>query len=278
MVAHMLFAATQALALGAGVLRAPSASLSARGLLARHAAARPAMVSLPFGSSGGAEPAGPSEETLAAYRLMGLDLDATYDDIERAFDLLVAEAAGDAKRKIKLQVAKDKILDDRLRQRMAGGLKSFKTVVDPFDRPEGPKPLITIPPFLQGVMELPDKDTLIKNVVVFGIIGMLPVITTSWAPTSISLGFAVSLWLLYNRGVEQSGDMGAEMRPPKPKPLIMAVGITLLSAGICATLSQFFSGIILRIFRFLTQEALIGTGAAFGFFVAATLFKVQDDY
>ena len=219
MVAHMLFAATQALALGAGVLRAPSASLSARGLLARHAAARPAMVSLPFGSSGGAEPAGPSEETLAAYRLMGLDLDATYDDIERAFDLLVAEAAGDAKRKIKLQVAKDKILDDRLRQRMAGGLKSFKTVVDPFDRPEGPKPLITIPPFLQGVMELPDKDTLIKNVVVFGIIGMLPVITTSWAPTSISLGFAVSLWLLYNRGVEQSGDMGAEMRPPKVKRL-----------------------------------------------------------
>ena len=47
---------------------------------------------------------------------MGLDLDATYDEIEAAFNDLTAQYAGDAKRKIKLSVAKDKILDDRLRQ------------------------------------------------------------------------------------------------------------------------------------------------------------------
>ena len=152
---------------------------------------------------------------LAAYRLMGLDIDATYEEIERSFDNLLLQYSGEPKKKIQLQVAKDRINDDRLRQRMAGGLKSFSPVVDPFDRPEGPKPLITIPPFLQGVMELPDKETLLKNVVVFGIIGLLPLITASWAPTSVTLGFAISLYLLYNRGVPDAGEMGAEMRPPK---------------------------------------------------------------
>ena len=45
---------------------------------------------------------GPSEDTLAAYRLMGLDLDATYDEIEAAFNDLTAQYAGDAKRKMYL--------------------------------------------------------------------------------------------------------------------------------------------------------------------------------
>ena len=36
---------------------------------------------------------GPSEDTLAAYRLMGLDLDATYDEIEAAFNDLTAQYA-----------------------------------------------------------------------------------------------------------------------------------------------------------------------------------------
>ena len=39
-------------------------------------------------------------------------------------------------------------------RRSRGTLQGFTGVKDPYDRPEGPKPLITIPPFLQGVMEL----------------------------------------------------------------------------------------------------------------------------
>ena len=63
----------------------------------------------------------------------------------------------------------------------------------------------------------------------------------------------------------------------QPKPLLMAAGITLLSGAICATLSQVFYGVISSILSFVTQELLIGIGAAFGFFIAATLFKVQDE-
>jgi len=234
------------------------------------------MVSLPsFG--GGSKPSGPSEEVLASYRLMGLDLDASYDEIERVFEDLLKQYEGDAKRKIKLQVAKDKILGDRLRQRMSGG-SSFAAVVDPYERKEGPRPLITIPPRLQGIMELPTKDVLLKNVFVFGLIGLLPAVTIEWASTSVGLGFAVALYLLYNRGVPQSTGMDAEMRPPKPKPLLMAAGITILLGSICASIGQLFYAPIARVLRFVTQELLIGVFGAFGFFTAATLFKVQDEY
>ena len=216
---------------------------------------------------------GPSEEVLAAYRLMGLDLDATYDEIEKSFDELLATYTGEPKKKIKLQVAKDKILEDRLRQRMAGGLAGFTGVADPFDVPDGPKPLITIPPRLQGIMELSDKETAIKNAVVFGILAALPLATVQWASTSVGMGFAVSMFLLYNRGVPDA--QPDEMRPPKAKPLIMAAGFTLGLASVGATVVSF---VLSKILRGLTAEFLAAFGACLGFYTAATLFKVQDEY
>ena len=61
--------------------------------------------------------------------------------------------------KMRSQVAKDKILEERLRQRMTGQLKS--TVKDPFDI-KVKKPLITLPPWLEEIAELPSKKDLIR--------------------------------------------------------------------------------------------------------------------
>jgi len=258
----------------APLLRPAAAATSSRLLqMRRHVA----MVSLPFGGGGGSASGEPSDEVQAAYRLMGLDLDAKYDDIEVAYEELLSAYADNQKMKIRLAVAKDKVLGHILNARLKGASTAPK-VFDPFDRPSGPKPLITIPPFLQGVMELPDRELLVKNGAVFGLIGLLPLVTAAWASTSVGLGFAISLYLLYNRGVPDQGDMGADMRPPKPKPLIMAVGITLLSGSIGATVLSASAGIVCRLLKFVTQELLIGLGASFGFFIAATLFKVQDEY
>ena len=183
--------------------------------LVRIRCARPRAVSLPGFGSGAGGSSGPSEETLDKYRMLGLPEDATYDEINTAYDELAAKYEGDTKMTIKLQVAKDKILDDRLRQRMRGSLKGA-VAESPFDRPEEKQPLIKIPVFLADVMELPTKEYLLKNAGVFGAIGMLAVLSASWAPTSVGLGFAVGLYLLYNRGVPPSNnDMDAEMRPPK---------------------------------------------------------------
>jgi len=230
-------------------------------------------ISLPFGG-GGQESSGPSEEVQAKYRLLGLAEDAGYDDINRAYDELAGKYEGDPKMTIKLQVAKDAIFDHLLRQRMSGALKG--TVAEsPFDRKEEPKPLIKIPVFLADVMELPTRQYLVKNAAVFGAVGLLGVLSKAWASTSVGLGFATGLFLLYNRGApESSNDMDAEMRPPKVRPLLLAAGITILAGALGATLSQLVHGAISAI----SQEGVISMCTSFFFFVSATLFKVQDEY
>jgi len=208
------------------------------------------------------------------YRLLGLAEDAAYDEIEAAYEDLLAKYADDPKRKIKLQVAKDKILDDRLRQRMSGSLKG-SAPINPFERPEAPKPLITIPPFLQDVMELPTRAMAQRNAAVFGVIGLLPLLSRTWASSSVGMGFAVAMYLLYNRGVPDTGEMGGEMRPPKVRPLVLSAGITFLAGAIGATLSQVIYGFVRRL---VAQEIVIALSTSFAFFVSTSLFKAQDEY
>jgi len=230
--------------------------------------------SLPSFSRGSSEPEGPSEEAQGLYRMLGLAEDATYDEINEAYEVLATKYAGETKRLINLQVAKDKILEDRLRQRMSGSLKASVSE-SPFERRDEPRKLISLPPFLEGVMELPTRQELTKNAIVFACIGLLPVLSLSWASTSVSLGFAASLYLLYNRGVPDSGNtMGAEMRPPKVRPLLISAGVTFLAGAIGATLSQIVFGSL----RLLPQQLVISLCTSFCFGMAATLFKAQDDY
>jgi hypothetical protein len=59
-------------------------------------------------------------ERSALHRELGIAEDATYEEIVAATDLLIAHADGDLKRKIQIEVAKDKILQIRLNERLAG--------------------------------------------------------------------------------------------------------------------------------------------------------------
>lgn len=54
------------------------------------------------------------------HRELGIAEDATYEEIVEATDNLIARAGDDLKRKIKIEVAKDKILQIRLNERLAG--------------------------------------------------------------------------------------------------------------------------------------------------------------
>jgi len=251
----------------------PSSAHPTHPALLRAAEPRMAFSMPGFGSKRSEEPQGPSEEVQALFRLLGLSEDADYDEVNAAYDTLATKYAGETKRLIKLQVAKDKILDYRLRQRMSGSLKVTEAFGE--DRyVEEKKPLITLPPFLQSVMELPSKEELTKNAIVFACIGLLPVLALSWASTSVSLGFAGSLYLLYNRGAPATGnDMDAAMRPPKVRPLLLSAGITLLMGAVGATLSAF----VYSMFRFVPQELVISLCTSFFFFVSATFFKAQED-
>lgn len=54
------------------------------------------------------------------HRELGIAEDATYEEIVAATDSLIARAGSDLKRKIQIEVAKDKILQIRLNERLAG--------------------------------------------------------------------------------------------------------------------------------------------------------------
>jgi hypothetical protein len=59
-------------------------------------------------------------ERARLHRELGIAEDATYEEIVAATDRLVARAGSDLKRKIQIEVAKDKILQIRLNERLAG--------------------------------------------------------------------------------------------------------------------------------------------------------------
>lgn len=59
-------------------------------------------------------------EAAKLHRQLGIVEDATYEEIVVATDNLIAAAGSDIKQKIQIEVAKDKILQIRLNERMAG--------------------------------------------------------------------------------------------------------------------------------------------------------------
>ena len=123
----------------------------------------------------------------------GVAEDADYDEINAVYEELEAKYKGDVKRIIKLKVARDKILEDRLRQRMQGTLQAnddVRVASDNFS--DEKKPLIKLPRFLERITMFPTKDLMLKNAAVFAFVAFLPVLDKSWASTSLGLGFGVS--------------------------------------------------------------------------------------
>jgi Protein CHAPERONE-LIKE PROTEIN OF POR1-like len=59
-------------------------------------------------------------ERAKLHRELGIVEDATYEEIVKATDNLIAAAGKDIKQKIRIEVAKDKILQIRLNERLAG--------------------------------------------------------------------------------------------------------------------------------------------------------------
>ena len=61
------------------------------------------------------------------HRELGIAEDATYEEIVEATDRMIAMADGDLKRKIQIEVVKDKILQIRLNERLAGLMSDIVT-------------------------------------------------------------------------------------------------------------------------------------------------------
>lgn len=66
------------------------------------------------------------QEGAKLYRELGVAEDATFEEIQEATQNLILRHEGDLKKKVKIEITKDKIMQLRLNQRLGGMLKSSK--------------------------------------------------------------------------------------------------------------------------------------------------------
>lgn len=222
---------------------------------------------------------GPSEEVQGALRLLGVTEDADYDEVTSQYRDLCDKYKGETKRLIKLQVAKDRVLEYRLAQRMAGTYTGATVSASNLDigdnRKEEKKPLIKVPQWAENLVSLPTPFELTRNIACFTFFSALPLLNRKWVATSGAFGLGSSFFMLYNRGMPQvSGEEMAEMqtREVKRGPVLRAVGLVLFNGIVGGLLTSF-----LPVSLFLgSMEVAIAAGLNVGFFCAATFFKVKD--
>lgn len=167
------------------------------------------------------------------YRQFGITEDAAYDEILEAYERLCAKSVGNKKELIKLEVAKDRILEDRLRRRMSGTLnqKVTESAWDRAQRMRKRKPLNEyLPSYVRQFVEIPSDETGTNMAIIFGLLSGMSMLAPQLASTGMSIGFLLACGIVYNKGLpEKREDDG---RPAQIKPLLLTLGICLILGGL----------------------------------------------
>jgi len=168
-----------------------------------------------------------------SYRALGIDEDATYDQIMDAFMELSETYASDPARVAELEKAKEAILDERLKARMAGTLRPAVA-----DSPWDEKPVERIMPwvpvweFLCKLIAVPTPKYALNVVGLIGGLALATWISPNACGTILLINVMSAMGFMYNRGEAEvvRDDMGqiGEIRPMKPKPMALTCGITFV--------------------------------------------------
>jgi len=164
------------------------------------------------------------------YRELGLPEEATYDAVMDAFMELSEQYRDDPERILTLELAKNKVLDERLKQRMSGNLAG--AIASPFDE----RPKVRTPPWVIAKrvlkravkpFEVPTKAHAMACVPLLSAMTAAMVV----APRVQMLGTVLMTMnsgsLIYHRNTDpvardDYGQVG-EIRPMKRKPMLLTV-------------------------------------------------------
>jgi hypothetical protein len=149
-------------------------------------------------------------ESAKLHRELGIADDATFEEIQQVTNSLIAQAEveGDVKKKIKVEVAKDRIMQIKLNERMAGLTEltddaKAQSRLEEADEDEDlapeekPDRSLKMPGFLDGLIQKPDEAWRNKQLKVFGIMTLvcwvLPpmaerIIMFNWLPAAGQIG------------------------------------------------------------------------------------------
>lgn len=222
------------------------------------------------------------------YRTLGVAEDATYEEIAEAANALTAKYATDTKRKLRIAVTKDAIMDLRLKQRVSGSLK-----VDSWAREisaaevtlanKGKRSLsdVKVPAWTKGVMVMPDAPHLKSTTSYLGGTSLGCLLLPNLSTSFIMLASMCSLGLLYNRGAPDvpKDDFGqpGEVRSPNAVSVGLTVSLVFGWAAACAVIGTLIMQALPGIRRFAPGNLFVNLWINAGFWVAATFFKTYRD-
>ena len=213
--------------------------------------------------------------------------DATYEEIASAADHLTAKYSADAKKKVKIAVTKDKIMDLRLKQRVRGSIavdtwaREISAAEDSLNSRKSKVKDFKAPAWTRGVLVLPDGAHLKKTSQYLGgtSLGclMLPNLSTSF----IMLASMCSLGLLYNRGAPDvpKDDFGqpGEVRSPSSVSVALTCGLVFGFAALSAVVGTAVISAVPGIRRIAPGNLFVNLWINLGFWVAATFFKTYRE-
>jgi len=196
------------------------------------------------------------DDNINGYRELGLPEDATYDAVMDAFLELSETYSDDPERMLTLELAKNKVLDERLKQRMSGNLagpSKGRAVISPFDE----RAKVRTPPWviakrvLQRIVkpfEVPTRAHAMSCVPLLGFMTTAMLVAPRIQMLGTILMTVNSGMLIYSRNTDPlaTDDYGqvGEIRPMKRKPAALTVGIL-------------FGAFLFRVFTFKHILALV---------------------
>ncbi|GMH51786.1 hypothetical protein TrVE_jg12227 [Triparma verrucosa] len=215
------------------------------------------------------------------YRTLGVSEDATYEEITEAAQGLESKYSTDLKKKIKITVTREKIMELRLRQRVSGNLAvdSWARDMDSAEKTLASRKKVQFKPpaWTSGVMVMPDQVHLKSTSTYLGGTSLGCLLLPNLSTSFIMLASMCSLGLLYNRGAPDvpKDDMGqpGEVRSPNPVSVGLTVGLVFGWAAVAAVAGTVVMSVLPGLRRFFPENLFVNLSINLGFWIAATFFK-----
>lgn len=194
-------------------------------------------------------------ESAKLHRQLGITDDATFEEISAATESLIrqAEADGDTKRKVKVEIAKDRIMQIKLNERLAGLATLTKEAQaqsrieeDEMEEqedlfPEEKKKEWRLPRFLEGIVVKPDAAYRNKQIKVFGILTLISFIVPPFTERIMMLNWMAAAGQIGRRGTGETntGDYNPYNKrggPHMRTAVLMMIGLwVILKASVAST-------------------------------------------
>ncbi|GJD06019.1 hypothetical protein Gasu2_04600 [Galdieria sulphuraria] len=217
-------------------------------------------------------------DELNPYRSLGVSEDASYEEVEAAYQRLVKKYQGNEKQLIKLEMYKDKIFEDQLRARMEGRTR-VKVKESPAERRLSQK-RFQPPKWIRDAIKVPDKKYMQRTALVMSIFIVAGFITPRLSTTCMSMSAIASIAFLYNRGLpeppkDEFGNPG-EIRPTDWKVALHTVLLCLAFGFAALAIAQVFL-LHVPLPSWLSPDGVVNLFVCVGFWLCCTFCQTQDD-